>query len=174
MRLGVELWALRSNATLSHMADRQVSAETRAMIEAVWPEIVDAVATCELTLEKAAIQLAGVGVRSVQRYALQTKGARAELDQALKDGADVMVDRIPELIMTTPDARRARVLAEYYYKIAASRCPERYGQRSAIDLTMRSIDVTQTLIAAQARLEAARAVLPAILGQATRVDEERG
>lgn len=142
-----------------------ISEETRARIAAVWEQILDAVATCEMTVEQAAGKLAGVGVRSVQRYARETKGARAELDAALLDGAELMVARIPSVILETPDARRARVLAEYLWKIAASRDPARYGQQSRVDLNVRTVDLTQIVRDAQARLEAARA-RPAIEGEA--------
>jgi hypothetical protein len=142
-----------------------VSPETRAAIERVWPEILDAVATCELTLEGAALKLAKVGVRSVQRYARETPGARKELDDALLDGAELSVARIPQMVMEMPDARRARVLAEYLWKIAASRDPQRFGQSARMQLDVRTVDLTRIIQDANARLAASRP--PALIEHAT-------
>ena len=140
------------------MADpNYVGAEVRAKISAVWPEILDAVAECKLTLEQAAEQIAGVGIRSVQRYARATPGARAELDDALLDGAELLVARLPSLILDTPDARRARVLAEFAWKIAASRDPKRFGDRSRVTMEVRTLDLTHIVNAAAARLAAVHA-----------------
>lgn len=133
-----------------------ISDSTRAAVAAAWQDILDAVAQCTLTLEAAALVHAGLGVRSVQRYARETPGARAELDAALLDGAELMVARIPEIILRTPDARRARVLAEYTYKIAASRDPQRFGERSRVDLNVRTVDLTSIIKDANARLIAQR------------------
>lgn len=144
-----------------------ISVETRERIAAVWPIILDAVAECTLTLEAAANEIAGVGIRSVQRYARETKGARAELDEALADGAELMVSRIPSLIITTPDARRARVLAEFAWKIAASRDPARFGDRSRIQLDVKHVDLSSIIRDANARLAAQRTgSLPVIEGEA--------
>ena len=158
------------------MADHPISAETRAAIDKAWPSILEAVATGRATLEQAATDLAGIGVRSVQRYARQTPGAREELDQALADGADILVERLPSLIMTVPDARRARVLADIILKIATARDPKRYGMRASMDVNVRTLDLTNIIAGAQARLEAGRivgnaALLSAIEGQAQRVIE---
>ncbi|MCC6695228.1 MAG: hypothetical protein IT365_06330 [Candidatus Hydrogenedentes bacterium] len=140
------------------MADpNHVGAEVRAKIAAVWPEILDAVAECRLTLEQAAAQIAGVGIRSVQRYARSTPGAREQLDDALTDGAELMVARIPSLILDTADARRARVLAEFAWKIAASRDPKRFGDRSRVTMEVRTLDLTRIVTAAAARLAAVQA-----------------
>src|SRR5258707_883081 len=99
------------------MADRAISEETRERIERAWPSILDAVATGKTTLERATADFAGMGIRSVQRYARATAGARQELDEALADGADVLVERLPEIIAGESDARRARVLADIILKI---------------------------------------------------------
>jgi hypothetical protein len=131
-----------------------ISQDTRARVAAVWEQILDAVATCEQTLEQAAAHLAGVGIRSVQRYARETPGARRELDDALLDGAELSVARIPQLIMDTPDARRARILAEFAWKIAASRDPGRFGERSRVQLDVRTVDLTAIIRDANARLAA--------------------
>lgn len=136
---------------------RPIGEDVRRKVEAAWPDILDAVAECKLTLEQAAEKYAGVGIRSVQRYARQTKGARAELDDALTDGAELMVSRIPSLILETPDARRARVLAEFAWKIAASRDPARFGDRSRVTMEVRTLDLTHIVNAAAARLAAAQA-----------------
>ena len=154
-----------------------VGDETRERIKKAWPHILDAVATGSATLEQACQDLAGLGVRSVQRYARATPGARDELDEALADGADILVERLPSLIMTTPDARRARVLADIILKIATARDPKRYGARAQMDINVKSVDLTQIISNAQARLDAARlvgnaALLGAIEGQAQRMLEE--
>ena len=133
-----------------------ISEETRAQIARAWPSILDAVATGQITLERAAEEFAGLGIRSVQRYARQTQGARQELDEALADGADVLVERLPSLIIAEPDARRARVLADIILKIAAARDPRRYGAKSQIDLNVRTVDLTQIILAANKRLQQAR------------------
>jgi len=137
-----------------------LSEETRAKIAASWPDILDAVGAGEIgvTLESAAKALAGVGIRSVQRYARQTPGARQELDSALSDGADALVERLPSLILATPDARRARVLVDTLFRIAAARDPKRYGAKSAMTLDVRTVDLTQIITNAQARLAASRTI----------------
>lgn len=141
-----------------HMTDpRPIGPEVRAKIASAWQDILDAVAECKLTLEQAAEQYAGVGIRSVQRYARSTPGARAELDDALTDGAELMVARIPSLILDTPDARRARVLAEFAWKIAASRDPKRFGDRSRVTMDIRTLDLTDIVTAASKRLADSRA-----------------
>ena len=140
------------------MADpNYVGPDIRAKIAPAWPAILDAVAECKLTLEQAAERIAGVGIRSVQRYARSTPGARQELDAALLDGAELMVARIPSLILDTPDARRARVLAEFAWKIAASRDPKRFGDRSRVTMDIRTLDLTDIVTAASKRLVESRA-----------------
>lgn len=140
--------------------DGKISEETRERIAEAWPSILDAVGAGELgvTVEAAAKLLAGVGIRSVQRYALQTPGARDELDQALRDGADALIERLPSLIMAETDARRARVLVDTLFRIAAARDPKRYGQKASMTLDVRTVDLTRIISDAQARLEASRIV----------------
>lgn len=150
-----------------------LSEETRAKIAAHWPDILDAVGSGELgvTLESAAKALAGVGIRSVQRYARQTPGARAELDAALADGADALVERLPTLILAEPDARRARVLVDTLFRIAAARDPKRYGAKSAMTLDVRTIDLTRIIQDANARLAASRVVGQVIEGARALTEE---
>ena len=140
------------------MAENRLGDETRARIRQAWPDILDAVGSGELgvTLESAAKQYAGIGIRSVQRYARETPGARAELDAALSDGADALVERLPSLIIETPDARRARVLVDTLFRIAAARDPKRYGAKASMTLDVRTVDLTAIISAANARLEAQR------------------
>lgn len=154
-----------------YMADKQIGEETRARIAAAWDEILDAVGSGELgvTLESAAKQFAGVGIRSVQRYARQTPGARAELDSALCDGADALVERLPSLIIEMPDARRARVMVDTLLRIAAARDPKRYGAKTSMTLDVRTVDLTRIISEANARLEASRMLGRTIEGVAVPV-----
>jgi hypothetical protein len=67
--------------------------------------------------------------------------------------------------MEMPDARRARVLAEYLWKIAASRDPARFGQSARMQLDVRTVDLTRIIADANARLAASRP--PALIEHAT-------
>jgi len=155
-----------------------ISEETRAKIQSSWDDILDAVGAGEIgvTLESAAKAIAGVGIRSIQRYARQTPKAREQLDQALSDGADALVERLPSLILAELDARRARVLVDTLFRIAAARDPKRYGAKASMTLDVRTVDLTQIINDANKRLELSRqvgnaALLTVIEGQAQRVLE---
>lgn len=155
------------------MANQRISEETRARIDSLWPTILDAIAAGAEIRKTLAVY--DVSPDMARAYMANGPELRAQWDSAKEDSADAYFDKVVDLSNNPgADPHRARLQADLWRWLAGKRNPRTYSDKQSIDLNVRTIDVTQTLIAAQARLEAARALLPAIIGQATRVDEERG
>ena len=130
----------------------RLSPELTARFATLWPDILDQVAAGE-TLRVIG-QEHGVSVVSLLRYARSTGALRAELDEAMEIGADVLVDDLDTIINGATDHRRARVLAEYRWKVAVSRNPGRYSERRQVDMRIQALDMSAVLAEAQRRLEA--------------------
>ena len=130
----------------------KLSAELTARFATLWPAILDQVAAGE-TLRSISDEH-GVSVVSLLRYARSTPALRAELDDAMEISADVLVDGFDAIITAASDHRRARVLAEYRWKVAVSRNPGRYSERRQVDMRVQALDMSAVLAEAQRRLEA--------------------
>lgn len=112
---------------------------------------------------------------NVRAYLATTPTAQAEWDNARQESADAFFDKAIEIAYNPAiDAAHARTQIDTFKWASATRNPREYNPKQQIDLNVRTIDVTQTLIAAQSRLEASRALLPAIIGQAVRIDDQGG
>ena len=138
---------------------RELTEKMRAQIAPHWDAILEAVASNQKTVYQAGIDIAGASISSIQRYARQVPGAREQLDAALADGCELMMAQIDEMIKTEPDARRARVRADFQLKLAQSRDPKRWGERMRHDVTVKTLDLTRIISEANARLAGARAPL---------------
>lgn len=145
--------------------------ELSARIRQAWPAILAAVSEGkpENTLAALAVVYADCSVSQLRQWVRLTPNARAELDSAQEDGADNMVERLPEIINGAVDHRRARVLCDYLWKTVASRNPARYSERRQIDLRAVPLDMGAVLAEAQRRLEARQAGMLTIEGHSERV-----
>jgi hypothetical protein len=138
-----------------------------AKVQANWPRILEAVregislrATCEAL---------GIPRAAVWEYRQRNSSAASELRAAWEIGADALVDDIDSTILTTRDARLARVRAEFIWKRAASANPDRYADRQKHDHRVVTFALADVIAAAQARLDA-RSAPRVIDSSARRVD----
>lgn len=144
---------------------RELTEAMRAQIAPHWEAILEAVASNQKTVYKAGIDIAGASISSIQRYARCVPGAREQLDAALADGCELMMASLDEMIQSEPDARRARVRADFQLKLAQSRDPKRWADRMRHDITVKTLDLTRIIADANARLTSSRA--PALIDHAT-------
>lgn len=133
-----------------YLAERKV-----ARIRDNWPAILERVANGE-RLGAIAEWLGDVSRWNIQRYIRITLNAQAEYDAALEDSAEVLIEDMCATISSEDkalDSRARRVKADYLYKLAAARAPNRYSERRQIDMRVQALDMSDALREAQRRLQ---------------------
>lgn len=136
-----------------YMANSRIGPETRAKIADAWRGIIDAIADGELISRT--IEAAGFSREMLRAYLADTPGAREEWDSARKFSADAFFDRAHEVINSPDlDPKIARVRFEGFMLLAAKRDPRMYGDRSQVDVNVRTVDLTRIIQDANARLQA--------------------
>ena len=140
--------------------------ELKARIAAAWPAICDAVS------EGAHVgdTFKRYGFTRGQCAAFQSYSpeGRADWEKAREASADSFFDQAQAIANSPgPDAKIARVKLQALQWLAGKRNPRAYGDRSVVDLNVRSVDLTRIISDANARLAAARViegqVVPALL-----------
>jgi len=124
--------------------------QTVARIEAVWQELLGRVQAGEALRD--ACPALGIDRTDVWRYRRANKTAAVELHAAMEDGADSLVDDLDATIISTADPRVARVRAEFIWRRAAARNPDRYADRQRVDVRAVSLDLSTIINEAQRRL----------------------
>lgn len=147
----------------------QIGPETVAKIEAVWPKLLDGIAA-GLPIMKWT-RHCGLVPDHVRAYRRDRPERDAEYQRAREQSADSFIDEILSIIRkkgVNPNHARVRVDALKW--AAGKRHPKEYGDRAQLDLTVKTLDLTQITRDAQTRLAAARAAR-IIDGTAQRVEE---
>ena len=136
------------------MATR-ISDDTRARIAAAWPDLLDALAAGEIMAPHYA--KASVTADQVRVWRLEEPQRGTEWDTAREQSADAYADMIAE-VASSPmaDSAAARVKIQALQWLAGKRNVQRYGDRTAHDVTVKTIDLTRIISDANARLSAAR------------------
>ena len=136
------------------MATR-IGDDTRARIAAAWPDLITAVATGASI--GAACERAGVSTDQVRVYRIGDAQAEKEWAFAREQSADAYADQISEMINSPmPDSGCARVRMDALRWLASKRNPRVYSDKQQIDMTVRTVDLTAIIQAANARLARAR------------------
>lgn len=134
----------------------RISEETVAAITAKWDRLLAGVAS-GLPIGRWT-RHCGFTPDMVRAYRRDNPKADREWTQAREQSADAFMD---EAIITSRkrglDPQHARVRIDTLKWAAAKRHPKEYSDRAAVDLNVKTIDLTHVLDDAQARLTAARA-----------------
>ncbi len=94
----------------------------------------------------------------LRAYRLTTDGAGAEWDAAKIDSADALADQVQGIIDNpVADAAIARVRIDALRWLASKKNPRVYAERIDSHHTVKAIDLTPIILAANARLLAANA-----------------
>ncbi len=134
----------------------RIGAETRARIVAAWPRILEALAAGELVRDT--LRGCGFSVDELRAYKAESPQARAEWDAAREQSADAfMDDAIAAAYNRGLDPAHARVRIDTLKWAARIRNPRLYGDRAALDVNVRTVDLTRIIEAANQRLAAAQA-----------------
>lgn len=130
----------------------RINPEVMAQVNTRWSDILNAVRE-GISLRDVCTALA-IPRAAVWQYRIENPKAAGELRDAWHIGADALVDDLDRTILTTPDARLARVRAEFIWKRAAASNPDRYADRQRHDHRVVTFALRDVLEAAQARLDA--------------------
>lgn len=83
--------------------------------------------------------------------------ARKAWEEAREQSADSFFDQAQAIVNNPgPDAKVARVKLQALQWLAGKRNPRYYGERSQVDVNVKTVDLTRIISDAQARLSAAR------------------
>lgn len=136
------------------MATR-ISDATREKIAAAWPALIDAVATGGNIGDACA--LAGITRDQCRVYRLGNPDAAAEWEQARLDSADTFAEQVQTIVNSPmPDSQVARVRIDALRWLAAKRNP-RYNDRVDMSHTVKHVDLTAIILAANQRIAARNA-----------------
>lgn len=134
--------------------DCRIGADTRARIAAVWHIMLDDMASGAL-VERTHTKH-GLSRGEIRAYLATTAGARQEWDEAREASADAFMDEAVDIAFNySLDAADARARADILKWAARVRNPRLYGDRAALDVNVRTVDLTRIIEAANARLASA-------------------
>jgi hypothetical protein len=113
----------------------RISEDTRARVAVAWPDILSRVAAGERYSDLCAAH--DLTYDQMRGYRDSTEGARAEWDDARKDSANALVDRLVETISSPDvDPARARVTLDTLKFLIERLDPERFAPRSKHDVSV--------------------------------------
>ena len=137
------------------MATR-ISTETAARIEQAWPDLLDQLAAGEVMAPHYARHRLTADQVRVWRVAGGPE-KNAEWSSAREQSADAYADMVAE-VSNNPgaDSAAARVKLQGLMWLAAKRNPRAYSDRVDHNVTVKTIDLTRIIEAANARLAAAQ------------------
>ena len=145
----------------------RIGAETRARITRAWPDILAKIAAGALV--GPTITAAGFSRQMVSAYLLDEPGARATWDEARESSADAFMDQALETANSkTDDSAHARTKIDTLKWAARIRNPRYYGERSTVDMNVRTVDLTRIISDAAARLEQQRTLGRIVEGEVLR------
>ena len=151
---GLILGAARG-ALLHWVMTSRIGPDTEAAIRKAWPLILGALASGELVRDT--LRGAGFTADHLRAYKAMNPQARAEWDEAREQSADAFMDDALEVAYNSKlDPAHARMRVDTLKWAARIRNPRLYGDRAALDVNVRTIDLTRIIEAANARLAAQR------------------
>jgi len=137
------------------MTGQRISDATRRAIADAWQSILDGIAAGGLVRDV----LARHGVsRDALRCVLATEpGTREQWEQAREASADALFDAALETAYNTElEPAHARTRVDTLKWAARIRNPKLYGDRSQLDVNVKTVDLTRIIQDANARLIASR------------------
>lgn len=143
----------------------RISEATREKVRKAWPAILDALAGGSPV--HAAIKAHNISYGVIAAFVDSEPNARNEWETAKEVSAEVLFDDLLQLTITRfaeIEPSRARATMDSLKWLAAKRNPKVYSDRSQVDVNVKTIDLTQIIKDANARLRAGREAL-----QATRI-----
>lgn len=141
------------------MATR-ISDETRERVRKAWPDILNALADGSPVSK--AIEKHGISRGVIAAFVASEPDARNEWETAKEVSAEVLFDDLLEMTRTRfadIEPTRARATMDSLKWLAAKRNPKAYSDRSQVDVNVKTIDLTQVIKEANARLRAGREAL---------------
>ena len=143
------------------MATR-ISDETAARIEKAWPDLLDQLAAGEVMAPHYARH--AVSADQVRVWRVREQGRSVEWDAAREQSAEAYADQVAEIINKPgADSGIARVKIDGLKWLASKRNPRGYSDRVDHNVTVRTIDLTRIIEAANARLASARVIEAEVL-----------
>jgi hypothetical protein len=134
-----------------------------------WARILAALADGDLV--KDTLAAAGIDRHVLRAYLSESARARTEWEQARERSADAFMDMALDCAMAETDkdhAAHARTRIDTLKWAARIRNPRLYGDKSTVDLNVRTVDLTRIIGDANARLAAARELGAIVQGQVIR------
>ena len=139
------------------MATR-ISPETSERIAAAWPDLLDQLAAGEVMAPH--YKRHGVSADQVRVWRVAGGPERAaEWDAAREQSADAYADQVADMVNNPgADSGIARAKLDALKWLASKRNPRSYSDRVDHNVTVRTIDLTRIIEAANARLASARVI----------------
>lgn len=131
----------------------RIGPELRARIDSLWPTILDQIADGAGAM--ATLELAGLTRSNLRAYVASSPTAREEWEDARRHSADTFMEMAVDEAMTNygkDEAPHVRTRIDTLKWAGSVRNPDRYGNRQHITADVRTVDLTQIINAANARL----------------------
>lgn len=174
-RINPWLYLRRAAGALHWNMTTRISDETRARCAAHWDEILDAIRYTGLIAP--VLRKVGVSRAVIHAYMDSTPGATAQWNAAKETSGDAFAEQalelalnpsqvvtkdkdgnvLPEPLIIPMDAAHARTAVDTLKWAAKVRNPRQYSDKSSIDLSVKTVDLTAIIRDANARLAAAQA-----------------
>lgn len=147
---------MRANDRLKGMTTARIGDATRAQVAVAWSDLLDQLAAGELM---APVYLKhGLTRDSVRCWRAENPEREKEWDAAREQSADAYAERALEVAYNGgSNPAHARVMVDTLKWAAAKRNPRAYSDRVDHNVTVKTIDLTRIIEAANARLAAAHA-----------------
>jgi hypothetical protein len=145
-----------------------ISEQTRQRIAQAWPEFLARVAAGELIKDvRASLELSEGELRV---YRSQVAGAELEWQTARENSADAFAEEAMAVARTSNktqvEAADARLRVDTLKWAARMRNPKAYSDKQALDVNVRTVDLTRIIQDANARLAASRVIEGHVVRQA--------
>lgn len=137
-----------------------LSPEMEWRVAREWPKIIRRLRTGEpITKILRGMQ---ISYRRMLEFQRKFPERKSEYRDAVEEGIESLVDGLLDIIEKEKDVSRARLKVETIKWLAAVRFPERYAERSKLDVRVQHWDMGKILHAAQRRLTRYREVIDAL------------
>ena len=135
----------------------RIGPDTAERIRQAWPDLLERIAAGD-RVDKS-LEALKITRNMVRAYLRDVAGARAEWDDAREASADAYFDELQDVTYNPgSDPAAARVKQQGLMWMAAKRDPRRYSDRVDHNVTVKTIDLTRIIEAANARLASARVI----------------
>lgn len=147
--------------------------DTQTRVAAAWPDILASLASGDMV--KTILERHGLTRRQISECILSKPEMRKQWDEARETSADAYMDEAMEIARSKVDkeyAQHARTHIDTLKWAARIRNPRLYGDKTQLDVNVKTVDLTAIIRDANARLAASKQN-PAIEGQFQRIDNNR-